>query len=220
MLSKKMRKLKLVIIQHHPAEGAGRITGWADNHQHQITLFMAPHSELPKLADIDGLIILGGPMDVIDNPPWMQEELALIKQAVQLDMPILGICLGAQLLASTLGASLDTLSTPELGWQTVKLSTDHSMLVPQWHYQGFNFTESKVKIRASSMSWPQQVFHHQRQIGVQFHPEWNAKQIKALQQAFGEDCPFDVNSEKDELIQSAQKELEEWFYHLLNSTFK
>ena len=220
MVNEKIRKLRLAIIQHHSAEGVGRIADWSDSHQHQLTHFMAPNSELPKLADIDGLIILGGPMDVIDNPPWMQKELALIKQAVQMDMPILGICLGAQLLASTLGASLNTLSTPELGWQTIQFATGHSMQVPQWHYQGFNFTESKVKISARSMNWPQQIFHYQRQVGVQFHPEWNTKQIKKLQQAFGKDCPFDVNNEKDELIQSAQKELEEWFYHLLDSTFK
>ncbi|MDO6612004.1 gamma-glutamyl-gamma-aminobutyrate hydrolase family protein [Shewanella sp. 1_MG-2023] len=211
-----MSNLTIAIIQHHPAEGAGRIADWASIEGHTLVHFMAPNNCLPRLDEIDGLIILGGPMDVVDSPCWMQAELALINQAVQRNMPILGICLGAQLLASTLGASLSPLKKPELGWQRVLFDNNQLLQVPQWHYQGFNFTDAAVTITASSSLWPQQMFHHQRQVGVQFHPEWDTAQIVQLQLAFGDDCPFNNN---DGQMLSAQLQLDTWLNNLLNRMF-
>ncbi|WP_153916002.1 type 1 glutamine amidotransferase [Shewanella sp. TC10] len=212
-----MQKLTLAVIHHHPAEGAGRITDWANIYGHQLVHFMAPNNELPNLMNVDGLIILGGPMDVVENPAWMQAEQTLIKQAVNENMPIIGICLGAQLLASTLGAKLHALPEPELGWLPIKLVDNQVMQVPQWHYQGFKFCDSKVSITANSTAWPQQMFVHQRQVGIQFHPEWNAEQIQQLQHAFGDTCPFDTD---EALVFDAQNQLEQWFFKLMSQMFK
>ncbi|MEZ9539321.1 type 1 glutamine amidotransferase [Shewanella sp. 10N.286.51.B8] len=222
-----MAALSLAAIKHHSAEGPGRIQDWCDSHGHQLTCFMAPLGALPKLTNFDGLIILGGPTDVANNPAWMQAELELIKDAIDIDMPILAICLGAQLLATALGASLYKLEQPELGWHEVKLLSNglvaETLMVPQWHFYGFDFNQQaqenkpmkQVSIEASSVLCHQQAFRHQRQLGLQFHPEWHELQIHSLIEHFKDDCPFDTETKP-----LLQQQLALWFMSLLDSMFK
>lgn len=241
-----MKKNSIAVIQHHQAEGAGRIAIWANINHQQLQYFFAPDEELPNLDDFDGLIILGGPMDVVDNPMWMQQERELIVEAVNKNLPLLAICLGSQLLASVLGAKLYPLSTPELGWKNIKfyftdedndssyeLLKGQTLSVPQWHYQGFLFelTEcpskamriakktsiqlSPIHIEAQSSLCKQQIFRHQRQLGLQFHPEWDEAQLQQLQLFFKEDCPFIAISQP-----LVQQRIEQWFFSELNHLFQ
>ncbi|MDO6775138.1 MULTISPECIES: type 1 glutamine amidotransferase [unclassified Shewanella] len=222
-----MAVLSLAVIQHHTAEGPGRIQDWCDHHGHQLSCFMAPADVLPKLTDFDGLIILGGPTDVVENPPWMQAELSLITDAIKIDMPILAICLGAQLLATTLGARIYPSEKPELGWLEIELTkeavTTGKLVVPQWHFYGFDFSQAEqekrminpVSIEARSALCEQQVFRHQRQLGVQFHPEWDETQILRLIEHFKHECPF-IKHEQQILPQQA---LRQWLSRELSILF-
>ncbi|WP_144211643.1 type 1 glutamine amidotransferase [Shewanella donghaensis] len=233
-----MATLSLAVIQHHPAEGPGRIQDWCKNHGHTLTCFMAPADVLPKLTDFDGLIILGGPTDVVENPPWMQAELNLITDAININMPILAICLGAQLLATALGARVYPLEKPELGWLEIELTkeavTANKLVVPQWHFYGFDFSQPEqekrmidpVSIEARSALCEQQIFRHQRQLGLQFHPEWDDTQILQLIESFNDECPFTTEIVQAKpcgemsKLQLQQQLLAMWFMPLLDSIFK
>ncbi|MEZ9200474.1 type 1 glutamine amidotransferase [Shewanella sp. 10N.286.54.B9] len=216
-----MPPLTLAVIQHHTAEDIGRISRWADGHQHQLQTFYAPENRLPNLDIFDGLIILGGPMNVADNPIWMQREREVITCAINRNMPVLAICLGAQLLASSLGAKIYPLSSAELGWKPIHFKTAKfpSMIVPQWHEQGFIFDKQKstslsIDIEACSSLCKQQIFRHQRQLGMQFHPEWDEPQIQKLRAAFSTECPFhDINNSQRQNI------LEQWLFKELDQLF-
>lgn len=230
-----MVSLSLAIIQHHQAEGPGRISDWCKLSGHKITRFMAPDGCLPDLNQFDGIIILGGPMDVEDNPRWMQKERSLIHSAIEINKPLIGICLGSQLLASVLGAKIYPLKQAELGWYDLRVNANVcsaslanknliNLAVPQWHYFGFNFdshlaplTHKSVEIKAYSSLCPQQVFRHQQQYGIQFHPEWDAVQLAYLQQAFSEQCPEDLYAKSR---MNEQTQLQHWFFNLLDTVFR
>jgi GMP synthase (glutamine-hydrolysing) len=94
-------------LQHVPFEGLGSIETWFKNQGHTITVtHLYKNEELPSIEDIDWLIVMGGPMGVEDQAihPWLTKEKAFIKQAIDQNKIVLGICLGAQLIADVLGA--------------------------------------------------------------------------------------------------------------------
>lgn len=221
----------LLVLQHHQAEGVGRIAKWAALHGIELDCQMAPtyfDQPIDFGLHYDGLIILGGPMNVEDNPPWMQHERALINQVVTQQKPILAICLGAQLLAAELGAKIKKLPQAELGWQEVlffnqqihgQVDTETSLLVPQWHSQAFHFSSQllaaiNLYIQACSALTSQQIYQNGTILGLQFHPEWDEATLVNLRQAFGAECPFQtVSNTKDQLA------LESWFFDKLSQLF-
>ncbi|GGI87474.1 type 1 glutamine amidotransferase [Shewanella gelidii] len=207
--------MDIAVFQHHHAEGVGRIAQWAQAHGAQLTCFLAPEQLPQTLCGYDGLIVLGGPMNVQDNPMWMQRERYLIQGALQRKIPILAICLGAQLLAAELGARIYKLPEPECGWTPVTFTTGQRMLVPQWHYQGFEFDDRlSVEVFADSILCPQQAFRTEHILGLQFHPEWDDSAIATLQGAFAEDCPLRLPSRA-----LAQKKLSRWLFPTLDVLF-
>ncbi|MCT8988413.1 type 1 glutamine amidotransferase [Shewanella phaeophyticola] len=128
-------------------------------------------------------------MNVADNPSWMRAECALINQALELPRPILAICLGAQLLAMQLGGQVIEMAAPELGWQDITFNDGSVLSVPQWHEQGVTLPQH-IAILASSGQCPVQMYRHQHAIGLQFHPEWDDKQIEQLAEFFADECPI------------------------------
>ncbi|WP_445775961.1 type 1 glutamine amidotransferase [Shewanella sp.] len=204
----------LAVFQHHPAEGVGRIGLWAQHRNIKLVCFYAP-DDLPKsLADYDGLMVLGGPMNVADNPLWMQAELTLIQQALVLPRPILAICLGAQLLATQLGGQVVEMPEPELGWQDIRFNDASVLTVPQWHYQAITLPTS-IDIVASSPRCSVQMFRHQHAIGLQFHPEWDTKQIEQLTEVFADECPITIGPHTEQY----QTSIEQFLFELLDAQF-
>ncbi|WP_394130789.1 type 1 glutamine amidotransferase [Shewanella maritima] len=223
----------LMVLQHHEAEGIGRIGLWAKQHQWQVISHMAPElftqlGQHPatfdrqwrqQIAQVDGLIILGGPTNVQDNPPWMAIERQCIRIALAEHLPIFAICLGAQLVAAELGAQIKPLAKAELGWQSIDFThaDSPSIKVLQWHEYGFEFSPTQhnnIAIEASSQGWPQQIYRLPKVMGVQFHPEWDLAQIGKLKQAFGQTCPFDLSSKASE-----QATIEHWLFNQLDQLF-
>lgn len=99
--------MKVHVLQHVPFEGLGSIQTWADEHQHTVTvtrLFAEEH--LPSVETFDALIVLGGPMNIYKESKykWLREEKAFIKRVIGEKKRVLGICLGAQMIADVLGA--------------------------------------------------------------------------------------------------------------------
>jgi GMP synthase-like glutamine amidotransferase len=136
-------------------------------------------------ADIDLVIAMGGPMSVNDETafPWLVDEKRFVRQAVDAGLPVLGICLGAQLIASALGARVYPNAAKEIGWFPVRAAADEDDGVfrfPQeftsfhWHGETFDLPPGARHL-AESDGCRHQAFSIGRHVmGVQFHPEMTA----------------------------------------------
>ena len=102
-------QLHVHVLQHVPFEGLGWIASWLDRqHARVTTTRLFAGDSPPESSNADLLIALGGPMSVHDGAlyPWLLAEQALLRQAIQAGQPVLGLCLGAQLMAASLGAAV------------------------------------------------------------------------------------------------------------------
>lgn len=137
------------------------------------------------LENYAGVIVFGGHMSVNDDEPYLKKEIAWVQQVLDANLPYLGVCLGAQMLAKVLGAQVDTHPTEleEIGYYTVRATAAGESLFPgelnvyQWHSQGFEVPEGAVLL-AQGQDFPNQAFRWgDRAYGVQFHPEMTAQMI-------------------------------------------
>ena len=105
------------VLQHVPYERLGYLEVWLDEHDFRISVTeLFNGAELPALDHIDALIVLGGPISANDEEilPWLQVEKAFIAAAIAANKPTLGICLGSQLIASALGATISANPAQEI----------------------------------------------------------------------------------------------------------
>ncbi|MDQ7055614.1 MAG: type 1 glutamine amidotransferase [Persephonella sp.] len=119
--------MRLHYIQHVHFETPANIFRWAEKKNYTISgtkLFLG--EKLPPLEQFDFLIVMGGPMGVYDEDkfPWLTQEKKFIEQCIKADKKILGICLGAQLIADVLGARVYKNSHKEIGWFPVYLTEE------------------------------------------------------------------------------------------------
>jgi GMP synthase (glutamine-hydrolysing) len=144
---------------------------------------------LPDHADVSGAVVMGGPMNVddVDRHPALAEERGWLAEAVRMEMPILGICLGAQLLARALGAGVRVGERPEIGFAPVEVHDPADPIVGalaprtkvlHWHGDVFDLPEGAVPL-ASSARTEMQAFRRGNAWGVLFHPEADAALVDA-----------------------------------------
>lgn len=139
-------------------------------------------AEPPPEDDVDAIVLSGGATNVVDEPrlPWLQDELAWLRERIGSGMPILGVCLGAQLLTRALGAEVSRADPPEIGWHGVELTEQgredavlgalpQRFTALQWHSWQCALPEGAVALAQSSVCL--QAFRKDRVWGVQFHPE-------------------------------------------------
>jgi len=106
-------------LQHVEFEGLGCIEPWLAENGHTVSCTrLWADEKVPMVGKIDGLIVMGGPMGIYDNVefPWLAAEKAFIKEVINQNKPVLGICLGAQLIADVLGAEVRPASGKEIGF--------------------------------------------------------------------------------------------------------
>jgi len=177
-------------LQHVHFEGLGSIASWLQHKGYEIThtaFFDEPN--LPEAETIDFLIIMGGPMSVNDASiyPWLAAEKAFIREVIALGKPVLGICLGAQLIASTMGAKIYPNSHKEIGWfpiEAVPTNKNDTFAFPaffevfHWHGETFDLPPS-ASLLASSTGCKNQAFQLGKNVmGLQFHLEMTADSVK------------------------------------------
>jgi GMP synthase (glutamine-hydrolysing) len=139
--------------------------------------------EIPARDDFAGIVVMGGPMGAYDDErhPWLAGEKLYLREAVGRDVPVWGVCLGAQLLAASLGARVYPGDRPEVGLLPVELTEaaasdpvfgDAPPSIPtlQWHGDTFDLPEGATLL-ASSPAYPNQAFRLSRSYGLQFHVE-------------------------------------------------
>jgi len=181
-------------FQHVPFEGLGCIEPWLTAAGHEVTntaFYLS--SELPVLNEIDLLIVMGGPMSVNDEAefPWLAAEKQFVRSAINAGKPVLGICLGAQLIANALGARVYKNQVKEIGWFPIEkvgsgkgncFSFPPALDVFHWHGETFDLPEGAHHL-ARSVGCENQAFQvGENVIGLQFHLETtpeSARQIVA-----------------------------------------
>lgn len=186
--------MKLHCLQHVPFEGLARIQDWADSHRHPIRVtHLFAGETLPPLQEVDGLMVMGGPMGVHDDHcfSWMVAEKKYIEQAIRADKAVLGVCLGAQLIAHVLGAQVSANREKEIGWFPIELNPpnvrNHPLnvlsqrtTVLRWHGDTFAIPQGAVHL-ARSRACENQAFGYGPQVvGLQFHLEIGFPQIERL----------------------------------------
>ncbi len=180
-------------LQHVPFEGLGSIAAWLDARGADVAvsrLFADPR--LPGAADFDWLIIMGGPMSVNDGHlyPWLDPEKRLIAEALESGRTVVGVCLGAQLIASAMGARVHRSTLPEIGWFPVsRTQPAEAPWLPatcdafHWHGETFDLPAGAVRIARSEACENQGFVVGPRVVGLQFHLEATPGSAAALVEA-------------------------------------
>ncbi len=214
----------ILIIKHIDIEGPGTLGVFLKrNRVDCLTVDIGKGEKLPaSLSGIGGIVSLGGPMNVYEEDvyPFLKAEEQLLKSAIENNLPVLGICLGAQLLAKALGAKVKKSPQKEIGWSKVKLTKgafrdnlfeglDRHLEVFQWHEDMFDLPENSVLL-AESSACPHQAFRAGQNIyGLQFHLEIDKQMINSWSVRYNQrhhriDYLFDFFSKKSSLEKQAR----------------
>ena len=188
--------MKILSLHHVPFEGLGSLSSLIQNSNHSLhTVKLWEQPALPDPGDFDLLIIMGGPMDVRDivGHSWLAEEKRFIKEAIGRKMKILGICLGAQLLAEALGGSVAPGMYREIGWHEVSKGSEavhcalgralpDRFLAFHWHGDCFSIPPGAVALGYSAACATQGFVWQERVVALQFHLEATLASVADLLQ--------------------------------------
>ena len=183
-------------LQHVPFEGLGSIESWLQRAGYEVTATRFYDSdELPPPADVDLVVAMGGPMSVNDEQqyPWLAAEKRFIGAAIEMGRPVLGVCLGAQLIASACGAAVYPNKVKEIGWLPIQgvepgSNAEHPatfrfppfLEVFHWHGETFDLPEGAVRLARSNAALNQAFQLGASVIGMQFHLDTTPDGARAL----------------------------------------
>ena len=178
-----------------PFEGLGAIEKWAGKMGHTLSstrLFAG--DPLPQNDQFGMLVVMGGPMGIYDEQeyPWLIAEKSFIRATIEAGRPVLGICLGAQLIADVLGARVSANTQKEIGWFPVT-STDavpdgltgilpEKQTVFHWHGDTFDLPADAIHLYSSNACRNQAFLFKDRVLGLQFHLETTLESAMSLMQ--------------------------------------
>ncbi len=186
--------MRIHYLQHVPFEGLGYLESWARSGGHELSCTrLFQNDPLPSVDQIDWLIVMGGPMGACDDHifDWLAAEKQFIEKAIEGGKVVLGVCLGAQLIAAVLGARVYPNAHKEIGWFPIEqtAAARNSSLFADWpdrfdvfHWHGdtFDVPDSAVHIARSEACENQAFAYEGRVVGLQFHLELNRENVEAL----------------------------------------
>ncbi len=215
--------MRLHYLQHVPFEDLANIEVWAKERNYQIsrTRFFED-KRLPQMRSFDWLIIMGGPMNIYEEEkyPWLAKEKKFIEKAIVNKKIVLGVCLGAQLIADIIGGKVYKNNCKEIGWFPVSLTEEAKKssvfnalpdrFIPfHWHGDTFNLPSGSKRI-AQSEGCANQAFEYDgRVIGLQFHLESSIESINRLIQNCGDELVEGKYIQKPDEMLSQHKNLQE-----------
>jgi GMP synthase-like glutamine amidotransferase len=201
--------MKIQGIRNIDFEGYGLIADWVKERGHILDdLLLTSHARIPEYDSFDALIVMGGPMSAFDDGdrPWLPGERALLKASVESGKIVLGICLGAQLMAGALGATVTKNHHKEIGWFPIReiegnalspsalrlcqsISTALSTGTPVFHWHGdtFGIPSDAERLFESEACANQAFAFGPKAIGLQFHIEMMESSLHTLIDACGEE---------------------------------
>jgi GMP synthase (glutamine-hydrolysing) len=201
---------KILSIQNIECETLGLLEQMFVQDGYRIENIIAQNDPVPlNSLNYDAIVILGGPMAVYDNLLFLQKEQELIKNAIGNDTPVLGICLGSQLIVQATGGHVYRGKKKEIGWHDVYLTpassndifrgiTDKMIRVFQWHGDTYDLPAG-AKILAYSDSYIQ-AFRIGSAVGIQFHIEVDEQMIRSWIKEYGDDL-LTLNIMPESLLQ-------------------
>jgi GMP synthase-like glutamine amidotransferase len=190
----------VAIFRFSPTEGPGRLAEWLDAHGLPRRLIAIDEGEaVPADArEFSGLVLMGGPMSANDDLPWNAPLLELLRGAVAAEVPVLGHCLGGQLLARALGAEVRHARVPELGWGEVTVTRADAargwfgergaFTTFQWHYDAFGLPPGAVRVLTNAHN-AEQAFAFGKHLGIQSHVEMTRAMVETWCRAGAAELP-------------------------------
>lgn len=182
-------ELPLLVARHAPWEGPHRITDAFAGVPVTVVDALEPGAAWPAHHEVRGAVLMGGPMSVNDTAalPGLVPEIAWIREGLARGVPMLGVCLGSQLIARAAGAAVTPGPRPEIGWLPVEIADARDPVVGplapmtvalHWHGEAFDLPEGAVPLARSAIT-PVQTFRLGSAWGVLFHPEADAALLDA-----------------------------------------
>ena len=222
----------VLVVQNTRIESSGYLGELLSRDGFDITSINAKHEPIPN-KKFSLVVILGAPESANDNFPYLIEEQELIKNSVNDDIPVLGICLGSQLIAKTFGAKIYSGPKKEIGfYNDLKISSDSTFFsgfqnpftVFHWHGDTFDLPQGALRL-ASSEHYPNQAFQYKSAIGLQFHLEVNEEMVNLWLDNTEEKLqkipyinPQEIRSEINENISIVKSNMKN-FYNNFKSSF-
>jgi GMP synthase-like glutamine amidotransferase len=222
----------VLVVQNTRIESSGYLGELLSRDGFDITSINAKHEIIPN-KKFSLVVILGAPESANDDFPYLIEEQQLIKNSVNDDIPVLGICLGSQLIAKTFGAKIYSGPKKEIGfYNDLKISNDSTFFsgfqnpftVFHWHGDTFDLPQGALRL-ASSEHYLNQAFQYKSAIGLQFHLEVNEEMVnlwldntKEKLQKISYINPQEIRSEINENISIVKSNMKN-FYNNFKSSF-
>jgi len=190
--------MRILCLQHVPFEGPAALADWAQTRGHTIRCHpLYENTPPPGLESFDFLLIMGGPMNIYEDAkyPWLATEKTLIRAAIDAGKYLLGICLGAQLIADALGATVAKGAQTEIGWFPIGPTPEcptwcrlpGSLPVMHWHGDRFEIPKGATRIAASEACDHQGFAYGERVLAWQCHLEATPESLAALTAACGDE---------------------------------
>ena len=197
------RAMRVQVLEHVSFEGVGSIEGWlrARGADVRYTRFHEAEHALPDARGLDLVIAMGGPMSVNDEAtlPWLKAEKQFLRDAIGAGVAVLGVCLGAQLVASALGARVQRNARKEIGWFDVRATPapdafrfPDRLLAFHWHGETFELPPGARRLASSDACLNQAFQLGTNVVGVQFHLETTPQSLDAM-----------IGADRRELVEAA-----------------
>lgn len=223
-------------LQNVAFEDAAHVGVWAGQHGYDVTgTQLHAGQSLSEVGNIDALAIMGGPMNIYQHRdyPWLPDEKRFIERAIRLGIPVVGVCLGAQLIADVLGAKVTQNAQIEIGWFDVTRTPEAAdsriakalperFLAFHWHGDTFEIPSGATRLAQSEACANQAFSYAQHVLALQCHLDYSAESIEKMLAHCGNElveAPFIQGREQIAAHSAETESTREHLFALLDAFF-